>query len=239
MARDIKRRRHRGQITLDYVTSKWLEYRYGWTPLVNSVYSAFENIARELESKEVEIVARSGARYEKTRTLRLKGNTYATFPVIQKDWANDRIMLVYRFKLVDRSRLWDWTSLNPATIAWELVPFSFVADWFVSIGESLRALENWVLYRNQFLGGYEVHTAREIRSREVSSTIHLTGGGYASETCIGNWHMVRNYKNRVLVSSLPVPRGPRFRVKLNANKCLDAAALLHTLVGKRSREWGV
>jgi hypothetical protein len=28
--------------------------------------------------------------------------------------------------------------VNPAAIAWELVPFSFVVDWFVNVGEFLN-----------------------------------------------------------------------------------------------------
>lgn len=237
LSKQKHRKIHRGQAALDYMTGKWLEYRYGWMPLVNSVWSAFENIARTVEAKEVEIVARAGARKEIERYLRLKGNTYGTFPVLQKDLSRSRMMLVYRFKLVDRSRLWDWTSLNPATIAWELLPFSFVADWFVSVGDSLRALENYALYRSQFLGGYDVYTKTERRSRTLNSTVTFSGGDIRSEVCKGEWVMIRNYKDRRIVTSLPVPRGPRFRINLNAKKCLDAAALLHVVVGKRSREW--
>lgn len=237
LSKQKHRKIHRGQSALDYMTGKWLEYRYGWMPLVNSVWSAFENIARTVEAKEVEIVARAGARKELEQILRLRSNTFGTFPVVQKDVSRSRIMLVYRFKLVDRSRLWDWTSLNPATIAWELLPFSFVADWFVSVGDSLRALENYALYRSQFLGGYDVYTKANQRSRTINSTIGFTSGDVRTETCKGEWVMIQNQKDRRIVTLLPVPRGPRFRINLNAKKCLDAAALLHVVVGKRSREW--
>jgi hypothetical protein len=30
---------------------------------------------------------------------------------------------------------------NPALVAWELVPFSFVADWFVPVGDWLKQLD--------------------------------------------------------------------------------------------------
>lgn len=36
-------------------------------------------------------------------------------------------------------RLFDQIQLNPFVTAWELVPFSFVVDWFVNVGDWLQS----------------------------------------------------------------------------------------------------
>lgn len=243
IARDMRRNQHRGQRALDLVTGKWLEYSYGWMPLVNSVYDAFETLSREQTSEVRRIVARSGRRRETSRIRMTWGNAYGEYPAQEEMINSDRLVLCYDFDLRDTNKLWDWTSLNPATIAWELLPFSFVADWFVSVGDSLRQLENWWLYRNKFLRGYDTHTRLWYAERTINhvqlQTSTMSSGGYLLEKVVGErWWSLR-YKNRRVRTSLPVPGGPRFRVKLGAEKCLSAAALLQQLVGRRSREWAV
>lgn len=242
IAQDISKSGHRGQRALDYATGKWLEYSYGWKPLVNSVYDAFDNLSRVRASEVQRIVARAGNRRETNQVLSLSQSSYGPYKVNQHVINRDRIILCYEFHVGGMSTVGDWTSLNPATIAWELLPFSFVADWFVSVGDSLRNLENWWLYRSRFLRGYDTHTALCYVERSLSGAKTFDSGpaynaGYISEIVEGNMWMNRRYKDRVVRTSLPVPRGPRFRVKLGADKCLSAAALLQQLVGRRSREW--
>lgn len=245
IAKQARQRRKlgRGQVTLDWVTGKWLEYRYGWIPLVGSFYDAFDNLAR-VEADEVrEIVARSGNRFDRSSRPWLQpSNQYNGCWAEQRHVASERIRLVYRFDLKDRNQLADWTSLNPATIAWELLPLSFVADWFASIGDSLRNLENWWLWKSRFLGGYETYTTkaaihREVRPQTFVFTPGSSGwnGGYTFETVSGRRSIWTTTKVRSIVTSLPAPRGPRFRVKLGADRLLDAAALFHVLVAKKTR----
>jgi hypothetical protein len=42
--------------------------------------------------------------------------------------------------------------INPLSIAWEVVPFSFVVDWFIPIGATLEALTSTAGFRND--GGW-------------------------------------------------------------------------------------
>lgn len=240
----VTRSGHRGQRALDYATQKWLEYRYGWTPLVNSVYSAFDNLAMQASNAIIPIVARSGSKSNSSRVISLSGNSFGSYPVEETTHRSARVLLSYNFDVGGMSRVGDWTSLNPATIAWELLPFSFVADWFVSIGDSLRNIENWWLYRNRFHSGFDTFTTYDIAHRNIPRTFRLFKPGdpgydawYAWEEINGSGYLLRKYKKRVVRTSLPVPRGPRFRLKIGTEKCLDAAALLQQLVGKRSRQW--
>lgn len=237
---------HRGQRALDYATQKWLEYRYGWTPLVGSIYSAFDNLATQASNAVVPIVARSGSKSNSSRvlSLSLSGASFGSYRVEEEVRRSARVLLSYNFDIGGMSRVGDWTSLNPATIAWELLPLSFVADWLVSIGEFLRNIEGWWLYRSRFRGGFDTFTTYDHAHRRLPRQLQVFKPGspgyeawYSWEELQGEVYLLRKYKDRVVRADLPVPRGPRFRVNIGAEKCLDSAALLQQLLGKKTRQW--
>lgn len=232
----------RGQKFLDLITQKWLEYRYGWTPLIGGLYDAFDNVMKSELSAVRTITARSGSKSLTNLAPAAQHFSYAGMPNVvhhQVHRRERRVKLTYDF-VVPQSGIWDWTSLNPSGIAWELLPFSFVADWFISIGESLRALEDWWLWKTGFLGGYVTYTSLEQQSDTVQYVAKSTLQGFWDvkfASVEGAAYRAMRYKQRMIVTTLPAPRGPRFRLKLGSEKLLDSAALLHALVGKKSRQW--
>lgn len=239
----VHRSGHRGQRALDYATQKWLEYRYGWTPLVNSVYSAFDNLSRWQANEIRLIVARSGSFSKESGLVKVTTQGYGPYDVAQTKTMRERMLISYAFDVGGMSRIGDWTSLNPATIAWELLPFSFVADWFFSIGDSLRNLENWWLYRSRFHSGFDTYCTLGYAHRKMDTYKLFEPGEkgyndwYTSEEINAEGYLLRKTKQRVVRTALPAPRGPRFRLRMGTEKCLDAAALLQTMFGKKSREW--
>jgi hypothetical protein len=65
--------------------------------------------------------------------------------------------------------------LNPASVYWETIPFSFVVDWFVDVGGYLNAQAALRLFRLK--GGtathrHEWHSWKRIRSRDIASGRH-------------------------------------------------------------------
>lgn len=226
------------QQRLDYVTGKWLEHRYGWMPLIYSLYDAYDNVMREQSAKRRIFAERSANRKEADVTISAKAGCYAYHPVRIEETLRERIRIVYEFTIPDEG-IWDWTSLNPAAIAWELLPLSFVADWFFTVGQSLENLENYWLWKAGFIGGYETYTYEIEQHRSCTHEWRdLLPGYYGSvnrETVIydGWWRQI--HKDRVLVTSLPTPGRPRFNVHLGSKQMLDTAALLHQFLGKKFR----
>jgi hypothetical protein len=118
-----------------------------------------------------------------------------------------------------------WTSLNPLSVAWELVPYSFVVDWFYDVGSYMRNLETALLYDNKFKSGfvstlalYEGHgTALDQRNPSSSGRNFLI---------TGNASIRRASFNRVLLFSYPLPSIPSFQVDLGWQRLLSAASLL-------------
>lgn len=126
------------------VSKRWLTLQYGWTPLMMDVESACSVLTDGL----------GNMRYGVTVTRR--------YPIEQpvapanhsvRRTGDRRLKLRLDFKL-DNSKAQSYAQLgltNPASIAWELVPFSFVADWFVPIGDWINALD--IGMYADFLGG--------------------------------------------------------------------------------------
>lgn len=235
VSRPLQRRLTRGQRLLDAVTSKWLEYRYGWFPLMQSVYDAAENLRNEVVAdRAVEGRAR-WTRDEQSKVLIQSGGT-APGPVyaLHKRNISKRALVSLTFRVGWSDQVAAWTALNPATIAWELLPLSFVADWFVGIGDLLEDLENIALYNGSFAGGFVTYTSKV----DEVSNLSFRGENSAErqEWLADAWGRHRG-KQRVVLDSLPTPVAPRLHFNVNAKRALDSAALFHQLWGKKIRRF--
>lgn len=120
-----------------------------------------------------------------------------------------------------------FTSLNPASLAWELLPLSFVADWFLDIGSYLRNLETSLLYGNQFVGGYTSEFTKGTLTigRHVST---LPNTSSYSDSVYGKVAETRLI--RTLLSSYPSTSFPMLGADLGSSRLLSAAALLTVLL---------
>jgi hypothetical protein len=102
----------------------WLEYSFGWSPLLNDIYSGFEVLCSPMKSGFNAKGSSSFGTTIKAGTLpvttRVRSHKIKMGGVI--DVTNPNIAMLERLGL-----------LNPFSIAWELVPWSFVADWMFDI----------------------------------------------------------------------------------------------------------
>jgi hypothetical protein len=116
------------------LADNWLQFIYGWKPLANDLYEA-QQLAHDALLKPVPIMARGHG----TSSL-----TY-DFP-LDRAHANVSLKtshLTYLEANVVNPLLYYLNSaglINPISIAWETVPFSFVLDWFIPVGQTLQAI---------------------------------------------------------------------------------------------------
>lgn len=114
--------------------SKWLEYRYAIMPLVYSIHDVVETYKR---NKLVYHTERSVRNFQKSITS-ASGTGSQFYETLTQ---SSRITAVGKRKPSENStlRLIDDLSINPFKTAWEIIPFSFVVDWFVNVGSFIEA----------------------------------------------------------------------------------------------------
>jgi hypothetical protein len=139
------------------VASNWLQLQYGWKPLLSDIEGFLKIMGTMNGPTDFVQKVRGSA----TESLQVVDNTYppgdgvigfgntgrSTFTLQTK------VKFVIRFRMDSPlTALFSQTGFtNPISLAWELLPFSFVADWFLPIGDYFEALEAWK--GMTFLGG--------------------------------------------------------------------------------------
>lgn len=245
VSRDIRLGPDKGQRFLDEVTGRWLEYRYGWLPLMYSVYDAVDTIYRDIREKVIHVKARSG--YSDNTVAKPLGA--GTFEDPYRQMTTHDLSVRTEMSILfaipnDANRLGAWTSLNPLRIAWELLPLSFVADWFVNVGQTLKNLEDWQLRSNQFLKGYQTDSFKEVTRITTWGQTHVPFLYYPNGTPLSGrssyvfnrtGEHVQLSKERIILNSLPKPGGIRVQFELNTHRMLDAVGLIQQIFVKRYR----
>lgn len=115
---------------------KWLAYNFFWSPLISDVYKIFEGFT---PVKGEPIRKRSTA----SRTI-LEDWSSQTSRQQKNSTYNVRVTIVGSVIIEDPllAILDELGLADPAKIFWNWVPFSFVADWFINIGQILDQISS-------------------------------------------------------------------------------------------------
>lgn len=127
--------------------SLFLEYSYGWMPLLADIKGSIDEYHRLSGSPLPFVTGKGGLKQEDVQIVAgQSSNSRATssrfphsyeFEVAKKQTAKVRLDYVVGDKaLADLSRL---GILNPLEVAWDLVPYSFVIDWFLPVSGYIQA----------------------------------------------------------------------------------------------------
>lgn len=126
------RRGAQSALTAGSIRNAWLELQYGWMPLIRDIYNAAEFV--KLKPRIERVKART--------TYRGSAKPYgSSIPQSRVQvFKNDRrLQLIVEVShtptMMERLGLTD-----PLSIAYDLTPLSFVADWFTPIGDYLKTL---------------------------------------------------------------------------------------------------
>jgi len=206
--------------------SNWLEFWLGWSPMIGDIGAAIEVLQGGVpvfravgKSKDVftnqtsiNVPITNGQRTESFKTTHTVKWKLSARVVVK----NPNLGLANRLGFV-----------NPLSVAWELVPFSFIVDWFVNVGDILESYSDFqgLELRDAYYTKYGVVEQHEDKRYAYRG---------ADAPYSWNW----NYDGRVLVMNRQVgtPPGPPLVIKsfkgLSLTRGLTAVSLLVNFMRK-------
>lgn len=134
----------------------WLEYHFGWQPLVQDIHDGLQNASksdfgshrvhgkRQLDTggytvNHVDDGGHALDQWEVSATFKMAADVHIS---------NGNAFLANRMGLV-----------NPVSVAWNLIPFSFVVDWFGNVGQVINSMTDFVGLdvRNAYSTSFQKH----------------------------------------------------------------------------------
>lgn len=110
----------------------WLAWHFGVRPLVETLHELTELLEKQLfEKRQVTVVKKATLAHRKDSAGLFEDHSFKLYVRISGFVGVDDVNL---------ATLESLGLINPAAVAWEVVPFSFVVDWFYPIGLYLQSL---------------------------------------------------------------------------------------------------
>lgn len=192
----------------------WLQYRYAWTPLILDIQEGLK-ASSEFEKKGKTFTNRVGSKFE------FKVTGYPLNPYNSKlQWGGRQAgerkghfgCGVY-YHITDSSLSALGSLMDVPTTVWDMVPYSFVVDWFVDISTYLD-LRNATLGTSFTSGWASIYytqtcyqTDKEINWSPSVLTWNLSASG--SKTVYDNFHFLPRadvYFKRTVLTTFPPPK---------------------------------
>lgn len=207
----------------DNIPNSWLELQYGWKPLMQDVHGAVSALnGRERDGDAYRATVKAALREKGTRTVQLNGPPYCMYSVPLTYEYGTAVRLDYVLENPLLATLAQLGITNPAELVWELVPYSFVIDWFTPVGNYLSSLDaalGWSLK-----GGSRTDWARH-QGEDLAQG--YTYQGYYQGTNISHKYECNQFAfNRTVYTSSPLPRFPGIKNPLSTGHIANAMSLL-------------
>lgn len=198
------------------VSSTWLALTYGWLPLVKDVYGFYEAME-------------SAAGEDRGSTFTVTHSKKEVIP-LAPFWytANVNFRTSVRLKVRLREAMGAstyWGINNPASIAWELLPYSFVIDWFIPVGSYLSA--------RSFIGSISASYVKSYKESYRVSDYKDNPAPYSYKLVSGATYREASTKlTRTIMSSysVPTPDLKQIGKALSKGHLINGAALINNVI---------
>lgn len=160
--------------------NNFLEWHFGWSPLLGDIHDAAKVMSRPIPTTAK--VSGSGwnsmSRHDEYRSAI---SSYLQDSQAQVSYRVSATVTVENPNLARAEQL---GLINPAVVLWEVVPFSFVVDWFANVGDYLQGFSDFAGFT---LGSSYVN--RKVRSSMTTRTMNWSdpndvGVMYSSVTAV-------------------------------------------------------
>jgi hypothetical protein len=222
---------------LDMAEQDWLEGRYGWRPFIYDVMSwveAGKSKYSDRRTVKTAVQKLDPPPYTAIRKGSSRGLTVAGTSVWKAEFvASSGQTADFGVNLSQFARTWG--ALDVVGTGWELIKFSFILDWFLNLGDTLKALQVYALI-DERIGWNKITSVGTITTTYTYPALGLYGkylvDGYTNYQSIPTVERGQMTKRMRVDSFLP-NLGWTFNV--DCGKTLDLLAIIHQLYKGGSR----
>lgn len=216
------------EITPKELANRYMEARYAIRPLAYDVSNALKAFQTKMEPKRLTTRGVSTESGSWSDTYQTVGNMYYTVSVLRQTEQNVSARAGILHVVDHMNQLHVWGMDRIFTSAWELIPLSFVVDWFFNIGKLIAAWQPKIYQRT--LASWVVVTTTTIQTCTVSSCVPLWPTSAIIEKSFTHSAMCSLITtNKVRMGSPTLPVFPDFNVRLDVLKLLDLGLIMRSL----------
>jgi len=199
------------------LSGQWLALQYGWKPLLSDIHGAVLTLDKlDRSAWRVTVVSNLKSEVDVDYDYGVANATQFT-PLLSRIKGKGRYGCFVRIDAIPKvSAIASMASVgvtNPAVLAWELLPYSFVVDWFLPVGEYLAqfdALAGWDIlgFTSSSLArvNYEMNGRSATRTDALARTWVLQSNWAAKGKSV---RLIRTSSNSVPFPVFPTTKDPR------------------------------
>lgn len=217
---------------VDLFSDTWLELRYAVRPLAFELQQAIEALHAQIEEGARHTGRGYSTHFDQVATT-TPGQTAADVSWVVTNTtsrsSNYRAGVLYTIGDNINSLQTVWGLDQPLEAVWELIPFSFIIDWFFNIGNvisswsvnpSLLVKASWLRETHQVVQERRLYDWRNISNAPYSSLSFTSEPGLTKLT-------------HIVTRRVPSPTRsttPHFKLNLDLAKILDLATIVRSLL---------
>jgi len=220
--------------SLGSAAKDWLAIQYGWTPLLKDVYGAAEELARvtTYQAPVQSVSSRCGTTDDESHSGIDAGASYPKHSTNIKGQVTINGRVEYRVSSQMAATAANTGITNPQSIIWELVPYSFVVDWFLPVGNYLNNMDatNGLEFSRGF---YAIKT--ECTYTVVPESGFVTNGSNVLHWTGGKIECYGTSYERTILGGFPAMPTPKLKSPISLVHAANAIALLKVAFNGGSR----
>lgn len=206
-----------------------LMVQYGLKPLVADMVGAMKALSAPMKQEYFTVSGVSGTESDPGSAITIyKSSSDGYFKLTESCTLEYSVIVKWtvRLKLTSPGleSLKSVGALNVPNLAWELIPFSFVADWILPIGDYLNNQDAFLGTETQWLTRSVIIKQKKVFKRELtrgSAPYIVFASGFSSQTT----EEIFDFDRSLINSPISVPL-PKIQNPFSGQHILNAAALI-------------
>lgn len=183
------------------VVDAYLAYHYGMKPLLQDVAGATSALARNVRPEDWSVRSVGSARTEERWSSSQFINAGLGYSIKQQAFKGSRVIITAQQRAIDRHQdlMWATGLDNPLGSMYELIPFSFVADWMIPVGDWLEALNSLKYYKN-----FVTVRCQKYNSEIIASSARFVSGGARWDCHFRGSERIVSLMRQIVSGGLPI-----------------------------------